>query len=251
MNNAIQNEIRSVNISQALEDPQNKSIIAVLTRFSELLAKCGYEVRVYSESALIKLQEVPFEKKQTIISHYEKLCSWLQGELEKPLSTDDLELRCLKRALDHYGIAPHDDFWKTVEQNQIIELYGDDMVQLYRSLNFYEITGYSLLDVSVYEWYVLWSRPKQALEMMTTYIQETLSSFTSVERVKIPQHVIREIHNSSLAETFIPRASLAEFLNIGTLRPNRPNALIQNGFIISSRGEVIAVGDDANTIQFI
>lgn len=246
--------LRQCNVDPAeiLADAQNERLLVALNRFKNILAGLGYRVRAYTEGSLRRLATISPEKKAQIISSFENRCSWLEP-VDPRLPSEDKEKIFLKRALDHYGLEASDDFWKTLGHGQIVELYGDDMVQLYHTSQFYDITGYSLLDLSVYEWFVLWDRPKYAMEKMMESVRSVLNEYIPVQRVPIPSHLIREIHHTSFTEPFEPRSAMAEFLYIGSLREKKSTSqgTSQKGLILSSRGKLLSVGEEALAIRMI
>jgi hypothetical protein len=144
-----------------------------------------------------------------------------------------------------------EQFLKTIETDQIIEIYNEEMIQVYRSLNFYKITGYSLLDISLYEWFVLWDRPRQAMESIGAEVIEALKSNIPVKSFQTQTHLVREIFNASKSEHFEPRAALLTPVRLGTLKPKAFSTNKKKGFICTSTGEVIAIGRDADNFQVI
>jgi hypothetical protein len=232
-----------------LKDKENERLLSAVTRFAKLLSRLGYMVNPYSETSLKKLSETSAEKKSQITSYYENSLQWMEPDPQLPF--EDMENLFLRRALDHYGLEASEEFWRTMENGQIIELYGEDMVQLYRNSHFYAITGYSLLDISLYEWFLLWDRPKHAMEQVAEHAKRVLTTYVPVQKFSVPKHIIREIYQSNLTEPFVPRAQMADFLYIGSLRASRADARLQKGLICSSYGEVIAVGSEALSVSFV
>ena len=160
-----------------------------------------------------------------------------------------VERNCAERALDSCGLKAHEDFWKTFGDDQIIEIYGLDMIQLYRGFNFYKYCGYSLLDISVFEWYVLWERPRKVIEQMAQQTNYVIENCFPVYRLQLPRHVLRETHNTGLTDLFTPRACIAEFLNMGALTKDFTTG--SQGFICTAHGELIAEGPEAMHFDFI
>lgn len=243
----------NVDPAEILNNELNEKLLATLQHFASILRIYNYNVNVYSENSLKKLNEISIEKKLQICSYYENWANWIAPEGE-PLPLEDLEKSCLKKALDHYGLKASDEFWQTLEKDQIVEVYGEDMVQLYRSMNFFRITGYSLLDITVFEWYVLWNRPSKAIEETMNDLKEVVASYVPVKKFQIPTQLIRENYNTGLmVEPFTTRAIHAKFLNAGSLLAKDTNAHFAEpkGFICTSTAQVIALGEEASNIQFI
>jgi len=217
--------------AEILKDKDNERLLSAICRFANVLGSIGYQVSPYSVSSLRKLPELSSAKKDQIASYYENSCIWMEP-IDPSVPFEDMEKTFLKRALDHFGLEASDEFWKTIENEQIVELYGEDMVQIYRSPGFYNITGYSLLDISVYEWYLLWDRPKHAMEKVAEHAKRVLENFYPVLRFHVPKHIIREIYRSNLTEPFVPWRS---FYTSGRCDPRiRQEASIRALFVAHS-----------------
>jgi hypothetical protein len=232
---------------QSLSDQTNDRVLKSLARFAMNLERLGYTARISSNASLQKLSEVSQAKKEEVIAHFD---SW--SDLIEPLdpeSPHDIEMNLLRHALNKHGFQADDAFWKTIDKSQIIEIYDENMIQLYRSISFFAITGYSLLDISLFEWYLLWERPRKILEDISAELNEVLQVFTPVKRFKTRKHLVREIFDTPMTEPFIPSASLLEPLYLGSLKSNSIRE--KKGFICSSTGEKIAIGEEAESIQFI
>lgn len=243
----------NVDTEEILKSAENKRLLGALLRFSQLLTHYGYNVEPYSESSLKQLANVPNNKKDQISVCFENWSTWIDPQ-ENPVPADDIERHCLKKALDHYNLEASEDFWKTLEKDQIIEFYGQDMLQLYRSISFFKVTGYSLLDISIFEWYVLWQRSAKAIELTMKDATHALENYISVKKFEIPKQLIREVYDvGGQTENFVPRTVLAEFINIGSLiKKNHFNPFSQtNGIICTSRAKVLSQREESANIRFL
>jgi hypothetical protein len=236
-------------VTDILLDPANRRLIEAATRFAVLLDRMGYPAQAYSESALQKMAVTPNFQKELIASHLESWSEWI--EPLDPSKSYENEIALLMRALGKHGFDLDAEFFKKIEKDQIIEFYDEDMIQLYRSFNFYKITGYSILDISLYEWYVLWDRPRQAMESIGAELQEALKTHIPVKDFQTKTHLVREIFNAAQSKSFKPRAALLTPVRLGSLKPRMFSANKKKGFICTSTGEMIAIGKDAENIQFV
>lgn len=244
-------EVDQKSVEMALSAPENMLLLKALESFSVRLKRYGYDVLPYTPASLARLSQVPAQKKTQIRLFFEAWYSWIEPEANSPdvIPVDiEQERLFLKRALSHYGAWIHDDFWKTIEHGQLIELYGSDMIQLYRNLRFFDFCSYSLLDVSVFEWYYLWDRPKTVLNEMFRYAENVKNVPTPVMEYKVPEHVLRETR-SNAEDDGGQMASLVKFKNIGSVFQGVDP--MPFGGIATSVAEVIAVGAEAQQIQFV
>ncbi|MGE0633992.1 MAG: hypothetical protein AB7O96_16375 [Pseudobdellovibrionaceae bacterium] len=242
-----------LDFSDLLLDPVNLKLLNTLAKFSDLLTHYGYDVRVSSVSSIRKLKEIPFEYKQGIITSFETWCSFIQpvageGQVENPM--EDIEVKFLRRALDFYGLRMSSEFWASLDKDSLIELYGENMIQLYRSLNFFKYSGYSLLDLSVHEWYVLWERPKRVIDDMNAHVNIVMREYVSIKKFETPRHILRETYNTGQTEPFVPRAIFVDFKNIGSLEDANAPGVVK-GLVVTSKAQIAAEGADAFNIQFV
>lgn len=236
-------------LMETLRDPLNREVIESLARFADTIKAYGYYPPIHSLKSLLRLQELDVEKKRQIRDHFQDWRQWIQPLSSETELDQSREHVFAKRALRSYGMHLDENFWTTVGPNDVVEIYGHDMIQLYRSLTFFQYCGYSLLDISVFEWYVLWDRPRIVIEKMTEYAQNYLTSHHECSQFDIPKHVLRETMDTGLTTPFKVRACLVEFKNIASLKKGifpKPG-----GFICSATGSVIAEGSEALNIQFI
>ena len=236
-----------------LKDPLNQRLLAAIRRFGAALSLYGHTVTLWTESSLAALPRVEPQKKKEISERFELWSDWIEpeegGEI---LDKDDMEKFCLRKILDHCNYELDDAFWKTIEKGQIIEIYGKEMIQIYRSLNFFSITGYSLLDISIHEWFVLWERPKKAVEETMSDVKQVIGCHVPVKPFSVTKQIIIEGYNSGPSETpFTPRAILAEFKNMGSLKTKGDTNNIPVGFICTSTARIVAYGEDIKKVALI
>ena len=237
---------------RVLADPSNRPLFRALEKFANTLDCYGYNVEIHSPASLDRLALTANEKKEEIRHYYEnwnRIIQPLAGEPAVARSGASKEIGYAKKALKHHSLYIDDDFWETVEDDHVIEIYSLEMTQLYRSFNFFKYCGYSLLDMSLNEWYVLWQRPKKIIEAMQRDVNEVLSKALPVFKARIPCHVLLETMNTGNTANFVPRAAVIEFQNLGALKSHpleKPAA-----FICTAVGEIIARGDEALNIGFI
>lgn len=199
-----------------LQDPVNQRLLRAVVRFAEQLERLGYSVRAYSDLAIQSLADTSLSKREKIAIGFEDLCEWT-----KILSSNNLqenEVSLLMRALDKHGFEADEEFLRVIGKDEIIEFYNENMIQIYRSFNFYKITGYSLLDISLREWYVLWDRSKQSFESISAEVNESLVTHIPVKQFKTKAHVIRETFNASQSSQFQERAAYLTPIRLGSFR---------------------------------
>jgi hypothetical protein len=228
----------SAHISDEAIDLQ---LIRQLEEYAIAARELGYKNPIFSKKSLEQLAMIPTSKKTSVI-HFLKLCTeWVSQAVK---SGDDISDRAfLRNALEHYGLVADEDFLRTIDEETVVEIYSEDMVQLYRSFKMLDMTGYSLLDLSLFEWFVLWERPHLTIQQMQNGIATVLKSEMPLMSFEVTPHLLRETFNTGMTEPFIPKSALVRFQHIGFLSPSKSGA--PRAFICTAKGEIIAEGTGA------
>lgn len=223
----------------------DQQIINKISLLVHFLKAQGYRVQTYSQKGLEKLSLYSVEKKEKALEQLEKL-NWLYStpihnpEIDVPETPDNRhpEMHLVNLALGFYNLELRDDFWATVDPHDILEIYNDESLQLFRTFNFFETSGYSLTDLLINEWYVLWERPKFILQEVFKYSDGILSgNMQGVIKMTIPEHIVKEIYNGTDEMLdFTPRSLIVQFGNICALydSENKEDKKVK-GIIVSSR----------------
>jgi hypothetical protein len=224
-----------------------KDIIAHIDFIHQLLLRASYPARPYTAKAVEKLLSLDEEAKSEILR---TLTSWkailvaAEGSLENAN-----EVVFAEKALDFFRFTAKDFKWNQVAKNEIIEIYNTEGVQLYRSLNFFSICSYSLLDLCVNKWFELWERPTATIEAMNTQVFKVITGQKTDYSVAVAPHLVRETYNDGATEPFIPRATIVTFQKIFPLYALGGSDVV--GFVITSTGKPVASGEEANGLGFI
>lgn len=229
-----------------------REIINRITLLAHFLQNRGYEVASYSEKAFNKLSSASPEKKVKALDQLKNL-DWLyarpMGFIEPELPHDNIhpERYLVEKAMSFYNLGLRDDFWKTVEPHDIIEIYNDEGIQVFRTFNFFNTSGYSLTDLLINEWYVLWERPKFVLQEIFKYSEGILSgTMKGVTKMTVPEHIVKEIYsgNEEMLD-FTPRSLLVQFGDICPLYNSKDSSEERvRGIIVSSTCRTNTMGSE-------
>ncbi len=248
--NISQKEIEKI----ARGDSATLKVMQVVESFTQLLHQIGYKnVRAYSPKSLNTLMLLSVDKKRNIANYYELLINWVSelsssGDIQE-IRDNYSEQAILKKALKHYELTVSDEFWKTFNESHITEVYSHDMRQIHRSFNFYDITAYSVMDLSVYEWFVLWERSKVIMDMMADHAGRAMYDSVALREFDVPEHIVREIFDTGNVEPFIPSVSLVKFKYLATLRDVKSKNI--SGLLCTSEASVVATGDDVKSFGIL
>lgn len=243
----------------------NTQLLNSMLEFAKTVKKIGYHVTDYSKTAWKLLNTISDDRKVQITQHYN---SWneifqianprpfLSNPEIDPPSTNiplaknpDTNAYFLRKALDRLGLYVDENFWSTLSNDHVVEIYGEHMIQLYRSLNFFDTCGYSLPDLAAHEWYHLWERPKIVLEELISGANEVISKGLPTFKPNIRKHLIKEILNTTATEPFIPRALVVDFVAVACLRCIKTNE--PKGLVLTSTVNVVALGAESEKIPVL
>lgn len=223
-------------------------IIQKIDAIHLLLLKAGYPTRRHTGKAvqaLIKLDEARKNDILQNLTHWHQILSSAESCLD-----DVSESYLVDKALKYFKFRLKDHDWIDKAQNEIIEIYNPHGIQLYRSMNFFNTCGYSLLDLCVNEWFILWERPKYILEKMHRTVTDVLSGKKKDPNfTEVGPHLIRETYDDGSTQPFHPRAAMVEFKSIYPAYGFLREEII--GFVVTSKGTLISEGDEALSVSFI
>lgn len=247
--NKFETEVIRLNSALALE------ITHHIDHAHNFLLKKGFPTRAYTKSAVETLLSFDEAKQLQVLDNAKKLLGIFNSmepeispEPEVEIEDGVNEVALAKKALNVFGFQIKDATWEQKAQMHIIEIYNHHGVQLHRSLNFFKTCGYSLLDLCVTEWYVLWERPSRAMKQMDHVVSSILNGAYNEVKIPIDPHIVRETYDDGTTQPFLPRSIFVEFCDI---YPTYNAADEICGFLVTSTARLLSVGDEALKLDFI
>lgn len=201
----------------------------------------GFKNPKWSPAGLVALAQMPSEKVRMLTKHLELWNSWITLSQSAKGQVDDFVL--LQLALSHYGLEISDELRETLDGETVVEVYSEDMIQIFRSFRMLSMTSYSLLDLCAHEWFVLWERPQLTMMQMQEDVKMVLQTETPCRKAGVTPHVVKETFNTGMTEPFVPRSSFVKFQHIGYLKRLTPDA--PRAFICTAKGNLIS----ANSLE--
>lgn len=146
-----------------------------------------------------RLQSLPIawraRKLEGFIAHWEHLYE-LRTEGISPRDKP----RSLRACLRKYGLRLPDEarVLDALDETTIVELYGRDFRQFYRSFDFLTATNYSVLALEFFEWHELFDRSAAITQAMATIVEDIWSGRVRAPLFRpIPPHEVRELWSAS------------------------------------------------------
>jgi hypothetical protein len=214
-----------------------------------LLMRAGIPTKAYTSSGVNTLLGLTAERQREVQSNLRQLREIILavtagGDIE---TIDEVAL--VEKALGYFSFKLKNHTWEATAREEVIEIYNHRGVQLYRSLNFFKTCGYSILDLCVNEWFVLWERPRKVLAQLNEIVAEVMEGkHPNGIRMDVLPHIIRETHNDGTTQPFSPRSLMVQFKY---MYPAYSAGGEISGFVVTSTCEVLSVGAEAMKLDFI
>lgn len=129
------------------------------------------------------------------------------------ITTDDLPLRDKQKTLfaffRKYGLSTPNafDVFELIDKDTYVEVYDEHFTQVFRSVDFLEVTSHGLMTLETCEWFDLFERAESITKDQMDVVQKIYSgAITNPVFKPIEDHVVKEINSGS------PKTSKSESL---------------------------------------
>ena len=171
-------------------DPILNELTAKMRRFAWLLREHGASVEIDSAAARGAWALLPEGIKHQALggfSRYQSNCEELSRAGISLRDNNALLAHTLMRA----NLFAKEDLPGFVTDQNIVEIYNLDHIQIFRTINFFDLCNYSLLDLLAREWFVLYERLSSVTEHAMREFLQTLES-GKLRRLSVPIHLLKE-----------------------------------------------------------
>lgn len=188
---------------QANQSEKLQRLLSSLESFTQDLGQRGILIRPWSEASAAKFLSCSPEQQEKICSDFESYSSLVrsggipslgQGASNGPEAYSEKDL--LKVCAQKLQIRFHENVFNKMTNQDIVEIYDINLVQIYRNIGFFNLCSYSLLDLLSYEFYALYERSLQVNSWLMEAGRELYrkrNSFEPLSLQHIPKHFMREI----------------------------------------------------------
>lgn len=170
----------------------------------------------------------------------------IEPEIEKDI---DLEKKLVWRFLSYLKLTATDDLYAKLSNDDFIEIYNTDGVQIYRSFNFFSVCSYTIEEIICVPWFQLYQRKteitKSYLELMGQL--STPEYQKSCIKVHLPQHDLIEIFSSKQYTVTIEPNFVTALLRIGS----HQFAGALNTFKVKKLNMTMPLSDSQNSLDRI
>lgn len=195
--------MESTVIASSVEDLKLKQItekfIKRISALADVINSQGYSIKAYSTSALNKLHTLSEETIHSKIREIEANIILIENSVT---SISEARNRyTIKNLLNIMKLKAPADFVSSITDEDIVEIYSPESIQMFRNLKFYETTSYTLADLLLYEWHELYSRPTKIYETLAEYGAYCATKAKKDEVISmdhVPTHIIKEIKSTPI-----------------------------------------------------
>lgn len=140
--------------------------------------------------------QASLERKQQALNQvrfYQQLCNEQLSEGYKVRDTLSLTWRALRQL----NLVPTSEIFGEIRETDVVEVYSTDHVQLFRNFSFFDFCSYTLEELSVFEWWLLFERDQSVTESIISESQKIFpGDLKETLTPNIPRHVLKEIRSS-------------------------------------------------------
>lgn len=233
------------NYQELLKVPENVELLEATFQYTELVNSFGYQMQAFSPSSLRDLANLENQKKLTIANTFRSLFA----EAAPFLNRESANILLLEKTLKNHRLLQNKEMFDSFDNQSLIEIYSGDMRQIFRSMNFYEYTNYSMLDLFSYEWWVLWQKPSLIVKTLTEYAEKVIREKLPITQVDIKPFLNIESLNTGATEPFIPRSVLVSDFNIGYLEKEYFSR--DEFFMCTTKAKIVSTGTSALKTKII
>ncbi len=203
--------------------------------FSEVLAREHIKVGTdFHESSLSAWRSYSSERKRKIFEDFCRYSSLIREVLSEGVSLLEHK-RVVWAAMRILRMRPPHDAFSFLRDDEVIEIYNRDHIQIFRNVKFFELCGYSVFDVLVQDWPSLYDR--KPADITPAIFKQTELSFEVDSRSEyyqnIPDHILHEKFSSDQRKLLISMGMHAPVYDLNVKSP------VPMGVLVSLRAQIV------------
>lgn len=187
-------------LREAIESPEGKLLRVylsyTLSRLRELLATRGININVPRASSWTHFESLDFATQtkvtERIVNYHEFLAELIEHEINIDNNSD-----VLKYFLNKHGLTVDQEFFKTIDDNDVVEVYDLEFTQLYRNFKLLELTDYDILIIESMPWPNLFGRHESITKQIINASMTVLIPSPGIHKLQIQPHIMQELKTPS------------------------------------------------------
>jgi hypothetical protein len=186
----------------------------ILSELETLLERSlGKKLRSPPKNAWLRFLKLEESSQTQAILGLERQLHFLQGALDQGIEGVN-ESAMLRFALDKFYLIGEGDLTQDIRSCDVVEIFDDELRQIYRSFSCFSLSNYSLLELTTYPWFELYERSHSIEGILMDSCQHIIQGkFSQLDMEdRLPPYTLREILTDeravfSMKEKFLKRLS--------------------------------------------
>lgn len=175
-------------------DPVLNELVPMLVRFQKLLRDHGGDVEIDSKASREAWLMLPEEVKMAVLKGFSFYLDICEDTVRAGISLRD-NYGLLSHSLKKANLFTIEDVSSYITNDNIVEVYNLDHVQLFRSINFFDLCNYSLLDLLARQWFELFERLESVTNANLEEINLTVKG-GKLRRMTVGPHLLKELDSN-------------------------------------------------------
>ena len=97
-------------------------------------------------------------------------------------------------AIKELNLLPPQNLFEKIDDDDFVEIYNPQGIQVYRNFEFYKIVSYTLAEICVYRWDQLYHRDQSITDLIIKEgFQRGFSGVRETYKLNIPRHHVKEV----------------------------------------------------------
>ncbi len=205
--------------NEANQNTYESRFVYGLVEIKKKLSHYGIEKHLFSNynSPLSKFKSLPTDTKIQIINNLQNYIRALSSldELENPQEKNSLNLFWL--FMRELGFKSTSDLFSHLKFDDVLELYNQSGVQIFCSMNFFNLCSYSYEEIFSYSWFDLYNREVPITQELIDITTDASTGKTkNIRLLSIEPHYVTENHDGKIKfKTKIKQKLIAPLMYIG------------------------------------
>lgn len=183
--------------------------------YCTLVNQFGFSIRPHRDWKVLNFEKCSVAQKKRAILYLDANLEILQDSIasgEDPKNSAKLLWRILKKI----KATPEADIFDKISDTDVIEVYLDDHTQIFRNLNFFNYTSFTIDELLCGTWYKLYKRDFiSTLKMMKVAFKILTGRLQSTTAWNVPVHIFYEVGSLECLKQSIELKYLSPIKNNG------------------------------------
>lgn len=111
-----------------------------------------------------------------------------------PFGVDISDKSIFKRTISSMGLKVSNDVWNHITDDDVIEVYNGDFLQIAHNFSFMNYCSYHPVDLCTYEWWELFSRDIKITEALAEAGNQVFrGKVKTFAEINSPKHIVKEL----------------------------------------------------------